>query len=79
LDPAINQEEKPMTTQLNYTVAQQHLADLRHSAERARLTRDAEAGQRSSRDGGPMTRVRALLARLSPKQAATPLVGGGDC
>jgi hypothetical protein len=68
-----------MTAQLNYTVAQQHIADLRQTAERVRLTGEADARRRRSRHDGPMVRVRARLVRPSHKQTAKPLVGSRDC
>ncbi len=52
-----------MTTQLNYTVAQQHIADLRQTAERVRLAGEADARRRRP-DG-----LGACATRASEPQA----------
>lgn len=46
-----------MATQLNHVVAQQKLADLARSTERARLTQDSRTSESASRGGGVIARL----------------------
>jgi hypothetical protein len=46
-----------MATQLNYVVAQEKLADLARSSERARLTQDSRSVESASRGVGAIARL----------------------
>jgi hypothetical protein len=67
-----------MNAQLNYIVAQQHIADLHRDAERVRLARDAATRRGHSRDSTPITRLSAHFARLTARLAPTGLSGVND-
>jgi hypothetical protein len=58
-----------MHAQLNYTIAQQRVAELQRAAEHARLARDAGAGRRNSHDSNQITGLSARLARLTARLA----------
>jgi hypothetical protein len=67
-----------MHAQLNYIIAQEHVADLQRAAERTRLASDARTGRRRSRDRGPI--VRALptpTAHPSPEAWPAPSLPSG--
>ena len=60
-----------MNARLTYILAQQHIAELRRAAEHARLTTDARARRRDSRDSSPI--VRALpMPTAHPSPEAWP-------
>ena len=66
-----------MNTQLYYTVAHQRGVELRSTAERTRLAREASGRRRDGRDRAPVTRLsmhpRRVIARnmtvLGPERA----------
>lgn len=60
-----------MNTQLNHMIARQRSTELERAGERARLASEVSAGQRSSRDPNPVTRLSAHLAHLAAWSAPT--------
>jgi hypothetical protein len=60
-----------MHAQINYIIAQEHVADLQRAAERTRLASDAPTGRRRLRHRGPI--VRALpMPTAHPSPDAWP-------
>jgi hypothetical protein len=62
-----------MINQLNYIVAQQHIADLHRTAERRRLANAAGIRSAGERRSSPITRVRQRLALLSARSTPARL------
>jgi hypothetical protein len=58
-----------MNAQLEYTVAQQHIADLHHAADRARRSANSRRGSRGSTPiVGLRTRFARLTGRIAPAE-----------
>ena len=57
-----------MNPQLNYILAQEHIADLHRAAQRARLATESATDRRNSPEGNPTTRRGARLPRLAPSR-----------
>jgi hypothetical protein len=62
-----------MNAQLQYIIAQQRIAELHRSAERARLASVAGPVPRHSRESSAIARLSARLARLTTRSAPTGL------
>jgi hypothetical protein len=58
-----------MHTQRTSILIQQHIANLRHDAERTRLASAADGARRSARDRNRIARASARLTRLSARFA----------
>jgi hypothetical protein len=58
-----------MNPHLNYSLAQQRIADLQRAADHARLATDAGTRRHDTRDSSPITRLGAQLARLTARPA----------
>jgi hypothetical protein len=52
-----------MTSELEYVSAQEHAADLRRSADRARLARSTDPVDSTARRGGLIARIVSILLR----------------
>ncbi len=55
--------------QLHYVLAHERIAELHRAAQHARLATEAATERRNSRDGNPITRLGAPLARLTARLA----------
>ena len=58
-----------MNPQLTNIHAQEHIAELHRAARRARLATETGIERRNSREGNPITRLGARLARLTARLA----------
>jgi hypothetical protein len=65
-----------MNAQLNYLIARQYSAVLRHAGEQARLAREVPERRRRLRDAHPITRASTKLRRAGPAHDAEPTMCG---